>query len=100
MCPGIWCHAAVRGLPELHLLADAQRERIGESIFAEALKKYDRSRNTDVERSVGFTDFLVGAFSNDHLATRVPRGLALAAVDMLPFARRALAKRMLFGALK
>ena len=82
------------------LLADAQRARIGESIFPAALKKYDLSRHTDVERSVGFTDFLVGAFSNDHLATRVPRGLALAAVDMLPFARRALAKRMLFGALK
>ncbi len=82
------------------LLADARRERIGESIFSDALKKYDLSRNADVERSVGFTDFLVGAFSNDHLATRVPRGLALAAVDMLPFARRALAKRMLFGALK
>ena len=82
------------------LLADARRERIGESVFSDALKKYDLSRNTDVERSVGFTDFLVGAFSNDHLATRVPRGLALAAVDMLPFARRALAKRMLFGALK
>ena len=82
------------------LLADAKREQIGNAAYADALKKYGLARNTDVERSVGFTDFLVGAFSNDHLATRVPRGLALAAVDMLPFARRALAKRMLFGALK
>jgi 2-octaprenyl-6-methoxyphenol hydroxylase len=82
------------------LLADAQREQIGKSAFSDALKKYGAARNTDVERSVAFTDFLVSAFSNDHLATRVPRGLALAAVDMLPFARRALARRMLFGALK
>ena len=69
-------------------------------MFADALSKYGQSRNRDVDRSVGFTDFLVGAFSNDHLATRVPRGLALVAVDMLPFARRALVKRMLFGAPK
>ncbi len=82
------------------LLADAQRAVASESIFSAALKKYASARNTDVERSVGFTDFLVGAFSNDHLAARLPRGLALAAVDMLPFARRALAKRMLFGAPK
>lgn len=66
--------------------------------FSEALQRYAATRGDDVERSVGFTDFLVGAFSNDHLATRIPRGLGLAALDLLPFARRALAKRMLFGA--
>ena len=82
------------------LLAEVLRDQTGKSMFADALSKYGQSRNRDVERSVGFTDFLVGAFSNDHLATRVPRGLALVAVDMLPFARRALAKRMLFGAPK
>ncbi len=62
------------------------------------LAAYAESRSRDVERSVGFTDFLVSAFSNDHALTRIPRGLGLAAVDMLPFARKALAKRMLFGA--
>ena len=82
------------------LLAEVLRDQTGKSMFTDALSKYDQSRNRDVERSVGFTDFLVGAFSNDHLATRVPRGLALVAVDMLPFARRALVKRMLFGAPK
>ena len=83
-----------------NLLSEAQRARSREATFHGALKKYALARNTDVERSVGFTDFLVGAFSNDHLATRLPRGLALAVVDMLPFARRALARRMLFGAMK
>lgn len=82
------------------LLSDAQHQQSIDAGLSRALKKYALERNDDVERSVGFTDFLVGAFSNDHLATRLPRGLALAAVDMLPFARRALAKRMLFGALK
>lgn len=62
------------------------------------LTKYAASRSRDVSRSVGFTDFLVGAFSNDHALNRIPRGLGLAMVDMLPFARKALARRMLFGA--
>ncbi len=64
----------------------------------DALTSYAASRSRDVERSVGFTDFLVSAFSNDHALAKIPRGLGLAAIDMLPFARKALAKRMLFGA--
>jgi 2-octaprenyl-6-methoxyphenol hydroxylase len=63
-----------------------------------ALPDYAKSRSSDVARSVGFTDFLVSAFSNDHALIRVPRGIGLTAIDMLPFARKALAKRMLFGA--
>lgn len=66
----------------------------------DVLRAYQDARAHDVDRSVGFTDFLVSAFSNDHLLTRVPRGLGLTAMDMLPFARRALARRMLFGAQK
>ena len=34
------------------------------------VREYEDGASDDVERSVGFTDFLVGAFSNDHLATR------------------------------
>ena len=63
-----------------------------------SLQDYCASREDDVARSAGFTDFLVGAFGNDHLLSRLPRGIGLAAIDMLPFARRALARRMLFGA--
>lgn len=63
-----------------------------------ALRHYANARSRDVERSVGFTDFLVSAFSNDHALAKIPRGLGLAAADLLPFARKALAKRMLFGA--
>ena len=82
------------------LLAEANRHHADKLGFTAALTTYGDARQGDVERSVGFTDFLVDAFSNDHLATRVPRGLALAVVDVLPFARRALARRMLFGAMK
>ncbi len=62
------------------------------------LTAYASARSGDVDRTVGFTDFLVSAFDNDSRLLRGPRGLALAAVDLLPFARRALARRMLYGA--
>ncbi|MBL8510231.1 MAG: FAD-dependent monooxygenase [Betaproteobacteria bacterium] len=68
--------------------------------LAGGLATYATLRRRDVRASVGFTDFLVDAFSNDHRLLRIPRGLGLLAVDVLPFARRALARRMLFGALR
>ena len=63
-----------------------------------ALKNYADSRKREVTRSVGFTDFLVSAFSNDRAPNRIGRGLGLALVDMLPLARKVLVRRMLFGA--
>jgi 2-octaprenyl-6-methoxyphenol hydroxylase len=80
------------GLRDAHELSDMLAQHP-----ADALTRYARARASDVSRSVGFTDFLVSAFSNDHALMRLPRGLGLAAVDLLPGARRALAKRMLFG---
>jgi 2-octaprenyl-6-methoxyphenol hydroxylase len=68
------------------------------SSLSEALAKYSAMRETDIVRGVGFTDLLASAFLSEAATLRLPRGLALAAVDMLPFARRALANRMLFGA--
>ncbi len=80
--------------------ADELARRLSSGDSVSALKNFETGRVRDVARSVGFTDFLVGLFSNEHLLTRVPRGLGLAALDALPFARRALARRMLFGAAK
>ena len=65
--------------------------------IAGGLRQYAKARTYDVRRTVGFTDFLVSAFDNDLPLLRGPRGLALTVVDMLPFARRTLAARMLFG---
>jgi 2-octaprenyl-6-methoxyphenol hydroxylase len=65
---------------------------------ASALIQYANVRDQDVSRGVGFTDLLATSFLSDNAALRIPRGLALAAVDGLPFARRALTNRMLFGA--
>jgi 2-octaprenyl-6-methoxyphenol hydroxylase len=84
------------GLRDAAALVKSLASVNGSSISA--LADYANTRSRDVERSVSFTDFLVSAFSNDHALTRLPRGVGLAAVDMLPFARKALAKRMLFGA--
>lgn len=88
------------GLRDADNLAQRLSTRQAEVSTLKVLQQYESSRERDVEHSVGFTDFLVGAFGNDHLLSRVPRGLGLAAIDMLPFARRALARRMLFGAQK
>ena len=93
---GLPVHATLRDAADL-----AQRlATAGDASTRLVLQQYQASRERDVARSVGFTDFLVGAFSNDYLLTRVPRGIGLAVVDMLPGARRALARRMLFGAAK
>jgi 2-octaprenyl-6-methoxyphenol hydroxylase len=80
--------------------AEALAQSLAATDSIAALARFESSRERDVGRSLGFTDFLVGAFSNDHLMSRVPRGLGLAALDALPFARRALARRMIFGAAK
>jgi 2-octaprenyl-6-methoxyphenol hydroxylase len=77
------------------LLRATPREAIGER---EMLAAYREARRRDAARGVLFTDFLVGAFAD---ARRIPtwgRGLALAALDLVPGARRAIADRMIYGA--
>jgi len=62
------------------------------------LDAYRGARRRDAARGVAFTDFLVSAFAD---ARRLPtwgRGLALAALDTFPPARRLLAERMIHGA--
>ena len=64
----------------------------------EMLSAYRASRSRDASRGVAFTDFLVSAFAD---ARRLPtwgRGIGLAALDLLPAARRRLAERMIHGA--
>lgn len=89
------------GLRDAETLANTlAKTLVNKASATTALSAYAASRSRDVSRSVGFTDFLVSTFSNDHLLQRIPRGLGLAIVDVLPFARKALARRMLFGAEK
>lgn len=78
-----------------NVLAHALRDPRG---APDALAAYAQARARDVSRSVGFTDFLVSAFASDSMLARVPRGLGLVVLDLMPRARRMLARRMLFGA--
>jgi 2-octaprenyl-6-methoxyphenol hydroxylase len=65
---------------------------------AAMLDDYRASRRRDAGRGVAFTDFLVSAFADGRRIPTWGRGLALAALDLFPPARRALAGRMIYGA--
>jgi 2-octaprenyl-6-methoxyphenol hydroxylase len=59
--------------------------------------EYRLQRAGDVSRGVAFTDLLASGFLGDGFPLRAARGSVLAAVDLVAPARRALARRMLFG---
>jgi len=77
------------------MLLDAAKEEIGAPRF---LARFARSRAVDRYAGIGFTDFLVRIFSNSLAPLALARGAGLAALDVLPPARRFLARRMIFGA--
>ncbi|MGO8754010.1 MAG: FAD-dependent oxidoreductase [Gallionellaceae bacterium] len=62
------------------------------------LAAYRNRRRTDREAGIRFTDGLVRLFSNDLPLVSAGRAAALTALDCLPFAKRFVAKRMMFGA--
>ncbi|MEJ1958997.1 MAG: FAD-dependent monooxygenase [Nitrosomonadales bacterium] len=62
------------------------------------LSDYRSQRRTDREAGIKFTDGLVRLFSNDLPLVNTGRAAALSALDCLPFAKRFVAKRMMFGA--
>lgn len=64
----------------------------------EMLAAYRAARRIDREAGIRFTDSLVRLFSNDLPLLGTARGAALSALDCLPFAKRFVAKRMMFGA--
>lgn len=70
----------------------------GEIGSAAMLRAYARGRRVDVLGGVGFTDFLVRAFSNDIAPLRHVRGLGLLALEVLPPLKSFVARRMIFGA--
>ena len=59
---------------------------------------YRRARALDRRAGIRFTDSLVGLFSNADALLGLGRGAGLLALDLLPFARRFVARRMIFGA--
>jgi 2-octaprenyl-6-methoxyphenol hydroxylase len=87
------------GLRDAATLAEAivaaDRESLGSE---EMLEAYRSTRRRDAARGVAFTDFLVSAFADSRRIPTWGRGLALAAIDVFPAARRLLAERMMRGA--
>lgn len=62
------------------------------------IDRYRRSRVLDRRAGIRFTDSLVGLFSNSDPLLKLGRGAGLLALDLLPFARRFVARRMIYGA--
>lgn len=62
------------------------------------LKQYAALRRLDRSAGIGFTDSLVRLFSNSSPGLASARGAGLALLDMIPPARRFLARRMIYGA--
>lgn len=62
------------------------------------LAAYRSRRKLDREAGIKFTDGLVRLFSNDLPLAGSARAASLSALDCLPFAKKFVAKRMMFGA--
>lgn len=62
------------------------------------LEEYRDARRRDSARGVFFTDLLASTFADGRRGPTLARGLALAALDLFPPARRLLADRMIHGA--
>jgi len=62
------------------------------------LVNYRSRRRTDREMGIRFTDGLVRLFSNDMPILNAGRAVALTGLDCFPFAKKFVAKRMMFGA--
>jgi len=77
------------------VILDSQLDALG----AEKMLASFRSRRLlDREAGIRFTDSLVRLFSNDLPVVGAARAATLTALDCLPFAKRFVAKRMMFGA--
>lgn len=79
---------------ELARLARDTREPGSESF----IESYRRARALDRRAGIRFTDGLVGLFSNSDPLLKLGRGAGLLALDLLPPARRFIARRMIYGA--
>jgi 2-octaprenyl-6-methoxyphenol hydroxylase len=79
---------------ELARLARDARDPGDESF----IRSYRRARSLDRRAGIRFTDGLVGLFSNADPLLTLGRGAGLLALDLVPFARRFVARRMIYGA--
>lgn len=76
------------------IIRDLPREEIGSDAM---LARFRARRRMDSAAGRAFTDSLVRVFSNSVPLLAAARGLGLAALDGLPWAKRFLCRRMIFG---
>lgn len=87
------------GLRDAWELAQEILDAAPETLGTEAsIAAYRSQRRTDREAGIRFTDGLVRLFSNDLPVLSAGRAAALTALDCLPFVKKFVAKRMMFGA--
>ena len=86
------------GLRDAFELSQAINEAPRDSLGSHAmLARYAARRRVDRYAGVAFTHGLTHIFALDGAIFAWPRGIALAALDALPFAKRAFTRAMLFG---
>jgi len=86
------------GLRDAWELAQAILDSSTESLGSETMLAVYRShRRTDREAGIRFTDSLVKLFSNNLPMVSTGRAAALTVLDCLPFAKKFVAKRMMYG---
>ncbi len=73
---------------------DAGPERIGDAAM---LATFERARRSDRAASISVTDGLVRVFGTTLPGAALARGVGLAALDLVPAARRTFARRMMLG---
>jgi 2-octaprenyl-6-methoxyphenol hydroxylase len=82
------------GLRDAHTLVDSLAKH---GATPAALADFARRRHVDRRLTIGLTDTMARAFTIDLGPFAGLRGLALAALDLAPPAKRALARHMMFG---
>jgi 2-octaprenyl-6-methoxyphenol hydroxylase len=86
------------GLRDAWELAESCLDAAPESLGSAAqLARYAAGRRRDALPGIGFTDFLVRAFSTSNPVAHHLRGLGLMALQALPPTRHFVVRRMLFG---
>ena len=86
------------GMRDVQALAGILRDTSADLLGSPAmLARYRAARRMDAGGGIAVTDFLARGFANDHRLLSAGRGLGLAVMDVLPPARRWLARKMMFG---
>ena len=86
------------GLRDAWELARCIRADPGAAGSAPLLARFARARRLDMVATIRVTDLLATLFTGDNPLTAAARGAAMTALDLVPPARRFLARRMTFGA--